>query len=318
MAFQAKLRLDEDYGNELIVLSADYEFTQSMDSQNLPNGRPNAGIVNVTLASGRDSKIIEWMVSPKMTKFVQIIFMGKEGSTIRLLELTNTYCVGLREMFNANDTNPMKMVLKLSAWDIRVNITYGKTNDWAEFQSSRSGANITDSSTNPPGTGGAAAGEPGVTYQPDTPPEAPEAPYVPEAPKVPDTPKVPVTPYAPEVPSVPDVPPPPNIPKPPSIPPPPNIPYPPEPPSIPPLPDLPPGFPPPDLPPGYPPDLPPPPSIPPPDLPHYTPPEVPDNYIPPPPHQYIPPPPPPPYVPPSPPNIPSPPDEPPYVPSYIP
>ncbi len=249
MSFQAKMRLDEDYGNELTVLAAEYEFSQSMDSQNLPNGRPNAGIVYVTIPSGRDNKIVEWMVSPKMTKFVQILFKGKDGSTIKLLELTNTYCVNYRETFNANDADPMKMMLKLSAWDIRINITYGKTNDWAEFQSSRSAANIADSSTTPPGVG-AASSEPTVTYQndvatppavadvPDTPavpdtPTVPDTPAMPDVPKIPDTPQVPDIPSAPEVPQVPDIPSVPNIPTPPDMP---SIP---DPPSVPQVPDMP-------------------------------------------------------------------------------
>jgi hypothetical protein len=285
MSFQAKLRLDGDHSNEIVVLSCDYAFTQSIDSQNLPNGRPTAGIVKVTLASAKDSRIIEWMVSPKMTKFAVIAFKGKDGSTIRLVELTNTYCIGFREIFDADDANPMKTMLTLSAWDIRINILYGKTNDWAEFDAYRSSANKADSSVTP-----ANGHDESYTYQPVLEPQMtnptdrqvmdlPPLPPSPDLPTPPDIPAVPDVPSPPDIPAVPDVPSPPNIP---SVP---DIPQVPDPPSVPNIPS------PPDLP-----TIPDPPSLP----------QVPDV-------PNIP-------TPPSLPNVPSPPDipEPPTVPSFIP
>ncbi len=114
MPFRAKMCLEQDESNEITVLAADYEFVQPIDSQSYPKGLPKPNVLRVVVESSKDNRLIEWMVSPLMTKSVQILFYGDTGATLRTIEMKDAYCIGYRETFDADSSVPMKITLRLA------------------------------------------------------------------------------------------------------------------------------------------------------------------------------------------------------------
>lgn len=130
MSFLAKLVLGS---TEFNVLSADYEITQSTDSQNRPNGKPKGGIINVTVEASNKNDLAEWVLSPTMKKSGQLTFYRRDAnSSMKTVAFSDAFCVSYKEEFEAKDTDPMTTKIRISAGELKIN-NVSVTNPWSSM-----------------------------------------------------------------------------------------------------------------------------------------------------------------------------------------
>jgi flagellar biosynthesis GTPase FlhF len=129
MSFLSKLIIGD---TEYNVLRTDYEISQSVDTQNKPNGKPRGGIISVTVESSNKNDLAEWMVSPTMKKNGQLVFFRRDAnSSMKTLSFSEGYCIGYQETFDANSPDPMSIRLRISAGEIKLNNSCTVTNPWS-------------------------------------------------------------------------------------------------------------------------------------------------------------------------------------------
>jgi len=137
MSFFSKMILGS---KEFKVLHATYKFTQAIDQQNRPNGKPKGSTIDVTIESSTDNEITEWMVSDKMKKDGKIIFYKRDSeSAMKTIAFKDAFCVEMEETFDADNKDPMKLRIKLSAGNISVNSKYSLTHPWSSVAASLGG-----------------------------------------------------------------------------------------------------------------------------------------------------------------------------------
>lgn len=60
MSFQAKLIIDD---LEFNILTAEFAMSRPIDAHNRPNGRIRGGIIELTIESGNNHQLINWVVN---------------------------------------------------------------------------------------------------------------------------------------------------------------------------------------------------------------------------------------------------------------
>jgi Hemolysin coregulated protein Hcp (TssD) len=121
MSFLAKLNLD---GKEYNVLSFDYKASQQVDNNGKPSSKPHGFYIAIIVESDRDSSLSDWMVDSLMAKDGYIRFYNRDGmSKFKDVKFETTYCVGYKEIFEANGKLPMRQMLTLSSG----RVIYGNT-----------------------------------------------------------------------------------------------------------------------------------------------------------------------------------------------
>jgi hypothetical protein len=129
MSFLAKLEIGS---TEYNVLNVDYEISQPIDHQNKPSGKPKGGIINLTIESNQKNDIIEWMVSPTMKKSGKVTFYRRDAnSSMRTLSFNDGFCVNYKEIFDASGSNPMKLQIKVSAGEMKINNANSLVHPWS-------------------------------------------------------------------------------------------------------------------------------------------------------------------------------------------
>lgn len=131
MSFLAKLVLGS---TEFNVLTADYEITQSTDAQNRPNGKPKGGIINLTLEASAKNDLAEWMMSPTMKKSGRLTFYRRDAnSSMKTVTFSDGFCIHYHESFDANNKDPMKTTIRISAGELKINNNCVLTNPWSSM-----------------------------------------------------------------------------------------------------------------------------------------------------------------------------------------
>ena len=127
MSFLAKINIDDDVMN---VLECSFSFEQGADHTGRPSQRPRGGQIEVLLESTNKTDFLEWMISPNMTKKGEITFFKRDNlSSLKNVEFSNAYCLRYKEDFSANDNEPLKTRIVISAQKIKVKDTTFE-NDW--------------------------------------------------------------------------------------------------------------------------------------------------------------------------------------------
>lgn len=115
MSFRGRLHINgsSQYSN---ILKFTMNLSQSVDSQNRPNAVASGGIVNITLEASRNNELMEWMVSPNMTKTGFINFARRDGeSAMSNIHFRDAFCINYNMNFDAEDETPMTIEITISA-----------------------------------------------------------------------------------------------------------------------------------------------------------------------------------------------------------
>ena len=122
MSFLATLQIHNTDIKKARVINVEFEFTQPVDHTFRPKGRVQAGLITIEIESSQNNTLAQWMISDSMQHSGEIAFEKSEGgSSLRNLQFHDAYCIYYKEIFNANDQNPMRIIVKLSARGIEIN-----------------------------------------------------------------------------------------------------------------------------------------------------------------------------------------------------
>lgn len=128
MSFLAKLSLGS---TEYNVLNADYEISMPVDGNNRPNGNASAGTLNLTLESNNKNDIVEW-TSNRQKKNGQVTFYRRDSqSSLKTVAFSDGYCISMHETFDANSTEPMRVRIRISAGEIKINSAATLKKPWS-------------------------------------------------------------------------------------------------------------------------------------------------------------------------------------------
>ncbi|MTI29607.1 type VI secretion system tube protein TssD [Xanthovirga aplysinae] len=120
MAFKGKLFIDE---LELNLLEYDLEFQQPLGFQSRPNDSVKGGIFNVVFEKQEQANyLLNWMAQADMRKNGHISFSGQESEGVLYKqEFWDAYCIGYKETFWNDSSEPMAVRLTFAAGIIRNN-----------------------------------------------------------------------------------------------------------------------------------------------------------------------------------------------------
>jgi len=131
MSFLAKLTIEDE---EMNVLECSFQFTQNVGPDGRPTELPRAGLIDLLLESTKNTNLLSWMVMPNTFKDGEIVFFDRDNmSSNKTLTFYDAFCVSYQEVFNAEDTLPMKTRIAVTARAIDINdVSY--ENSWDVFQ----------------------------------------------------------------------------------------------------------------------------------------------------------------------------------------
>ncbi|WP_055447609.1 type VI secretion system tube protein TssD [Lacinutrix mariniflava] len=131
MSFIAKLEVD---GETFNILKAEYYVKQSIDSRGAPDGRPQGGQIDLLIESTIDVDFFDWAAQSKETKDGKVTFFKRDNiSSFKILEFKEAYCIEFREIFDAENTDPLKCKVVISSRELIVRGTKF-TNNWPRKQ----------------------------------------------------------------------------------------------------------------------------------------------------------------------------------------
>ena len=119
MSFLSKLELD---GNIYNILECRYNFIQPVDSTGKPKGMPTGGDIIIKIESTGNPELLGWMLDHSQVKNGKIIFYRRDAMS-KLQELTfeKAYCIEFSEFFNALDSQPLQIEMRLIAKRFDIN-----------------------------------------------------------------------------------------------------------------------------------------------------------------------------------------------------
>jgi len=116
MSFLAKLSID---GEDFNILECDFAINQNSDETGRPSAKPKGGQITVLIESNIKIDFFEWASSGSATKSGEIVFYRRDNiSSLKKLEFKEAYCLEYRERFNSVDSQPLQILLKLSAKEL--------------------------------------------------------------------------------------------------------------------------------------------------------------------------------------------------------
>lgn len=118
MSFLAKLSLD---GEEFNILECKFGIRQKADESGKPSAKPTGGQIQMLVESTVKIDFFEWAISKSATKSGEIVFYKRDNfSSLKKLEFKDAYCLNYEEIFNATDSQPLKIFLLISAKELVV------------------------------------------------------------------------------------------------------------------------------------------------------------------------------------------------------
>lgn len=130
MSFRGRLHINgtSEYSN---ILKFTMNLHQNVDQQNRPNSVALGGIIAITLEASRSNELLEWMVSPNMTKTGYIHFSRRDGeSAMSNIHFRDAFCINYDLHFDANNDNPMIIDITISARVLDFEGNLRITNRW--------------------------------------------------------------------------------------------------------------------------------------------------------------------------------------------
>ena len=119
MAHQAQLKIER---REYNVVECEYEFTQPVNENGQPSGRPSGGMIQLVVIAPDDNDLFlhEWMQSATVHKDGQIVFtiVDVGNPSTKTLHFKRGYCIRLYEHFNTHSDGQMYTKITISAAEI--------------------------------------------------------------------------------------------------------------------------------------------------------------------------------------------------------
>lgn len=131
MSFKAILEIEKK--KQVRVIECDFGFTQDVDSQGKPTGKPKGGIINMVIESTDDSDLIAWMFAHDARKNGTISFLRRDDERpLKKIAFTDGICISYHESFRDYGSVPMTISLTISAREIEVG-TNKYENKWGAY-----------------------------------------------------------------------------------------------------------------------------------------------------------------------------------------
>ena len=109
-------------GRKLRLLHFDFNFNQSLGTNNSPNSNTQGGQINVTLESTKDVSLLEWVESDSILKDGRIEVFNNDGTQITFkIEFANAYATSGTYSFSAFSSEPMSYTITITPGVIRFN-----------------------------------------------------------------------------------------------------------------------------------------------------------------------------------------------------
>ncbi|MCG8688067.1 MAG: hypothetical protein MI892_24545 [Desulfobacterales bacterium] len=117
MSFNGILEIENE---KYRVINWNVNIKQQVDHTGRPNANPGGGLIRITVESSDSSDLMEWAVSPDMTKNGRIVFQRRDNSSsLRTFDFREAYCVEYNESFSSEGTNPMLIIITLSSQSLK-------------------------------------------------------------------------------------------------------------------------------------------------------------------------------------------------------
>ena len=113
-----KLNSEQEFG----LLNIKASFHQPVDSNGKPNALPTGGYLYVQIEATSDKKsdqFMGWMMEADTAKNGIIVFSSQSGTSSRILEFKNAFCIRYDEDFDASGATPMTISMVISAQTIK-------------------------------------------------------------------------------------------------------------------------------------------------------------------------------------------------------
>ncbi len=121
MSFKGTIEIEN---KKYKILRWSLQITQQIDQVGRPNANPAGGLINVTIETDGQSDLIDWAVSPDMTKGGSVQFEGDNRSNKRQsFDFEEGYCVSYREEFCHDDSSAMETSIVISAKKLKTGLT---------------------------------------------------------------------------------------------------------------------------------------------------------------------------------------------------
>lgn len=128
MSFISNLEIE---GNSYKVLHSSFNFNQSVGSNLKPSGKPQGGILNVTLELDKNTDFFYWMINSSITKDGSLVFYNRDAMSRQItLDFTNAFCTNLTGVYDAHNNEPLKISLSIVAETININNEVEHINNW--------------------------------------------------------------------------------------------------------------------------------------------------------------------------------------------
>lgn len=129
MSFISNLEIE---GNSFKVLHCNFNFFQPKGTNSKPSGAPQGGEITLTLEVDRSSiDFFHWMVNPTLTKSGSLVFFKRDAlARMMTFDFTNAFCTNLSGMYDAHDSEPLKISISITAETLSINGEVDYSNQW--------------------------------------------------------------------------------------------------------------------------------------------------------------------------------------------
>lgn len=128
MSFISKLKIE---GNEFKVLHCTFNFNQSLGTNLKPSGKPQGGTLNVTLEVDKSTDFFFWVINPTLTKNGSLTFFNRDAMSKQFtFDFTNAFCTNLSGVFDAYNSEPLKISISINAETLKINDEVEYSNNW--------------------------------------------------------------------------------------------------------------------------------------------------------------------------------------------
>lgn len=118
MSFKAKLTIN---GQEVNVLSCNYDLNQEVDATGRPSSVTRGGRIRLRVESTGDSSFFEWMVNNYERRDGTITFLKRDTEAkMKQLKFSEGYLVSYAEQFDHANGHPLSETFTISAREITV------------------------------------------------------------------------------------------------------------------------------------------------------------------------------------------------------
>ncbi len=128
MSFISKLEID---GNQFKVLHCSFNFNQPLGTNLKPSGKPQGGVLNVTLEVSKNTDFFYWMINPSLTKNGSLTFFNRDAMSKQItFDFQNAFCTNLSGVFDAYNSEPLKISVSIVAETLTINGEVDYSNNW--------------------------------------------------------------------------------------------------------------------------------------------------------------------------------------------